>query len=175
MSQDIILEVNFFFHSFLLGVLITFLYDWFLILRRMIRHTIFTISLEDFFFWVACALGVFYVLYRENNGILRWFAVFGATVGMLVYKKLCSVFFVPIVSDFLLKVYYFLMKPMAFIAKKMAEFLVWLRKKTVLLLKYVKKQLTVQWKLIKIILCKQVRRKENRRGKKNGISQKAAE
>lgn len=75
MSQNIIAEVVFLFHSFLLGIIITFVYDGFLILRRLIPHNLLLISLEDMIFWIACAIGVFYMLYEENNGILRWFAV----------------------------------------------------------------------------------------------------
>ena len=87
MSQNIINEVTFFLHSFMMGIVITFMYDGFLILRRLIKHSDILVSLEDMVFWIACAIGVFYMLYEENNGILRWFAVFGAALGMIVYKK----------------------------------------------------------------------------------------
>ena len=82
MSPDIVNEVTFLLHSFLLGIAITFAYDGFLILRRLVRHSLFLISLEDMIFWIACAIGVFYMLYEENNGVLRWFAVFGAAIGV---------------------------------------------------------------------------------------------
>ena len=98
MSQNIINEVVFLLHSFLLGIAITFVYDGFLILRRLIRHSLFLISVEDMIFWIACAIGVFYMLYEENNGILRWFAVFGATLGMIAYKKSISPLIVNILS-----------------------------------------------------------------------------
>ena len=90
MSQYIISEVTFFLHSFLLGIVITMAYDGFLILRRLVNHNLLLISLEDMLFWIACAIGVFYMLYEENNGILRWFAVFAATLGMILYKKTVS-------------------------------------------------------------------------------------
>lgn len=174
MSQDIVFEVNFFLHSFLLGVFITFAYDWLLILRRCFRHALFMISLEDILFWIACALGVFYMLYRENNGILRWFAVLGATLGMLVYKKLVSTFFVRFVSACIMKTIKFIGKPIARISKKIALMYSLVSKKIRDLLKYGKKKLTIQLKLIKIILCKQRKEKESGRGKKSGIPQKAS-
>jgi len=96
MSQSIIDEVTFLLHSFLMGILITFVYDGFIIMRRLIRHNLFLISVEDLIFWIACAIGVFYMLYEENNGILRWFAVFGAALGMAAYKKSVSPFLVKI-------------------------------------------------------------------------------
>ena len=86
-SQNIAKEVMFLFHSFFLGMVITFFYDGFLIVRKLFKHTMFLISLEDLIFWIACALSVFYVLYEENNGMLRWFAVAGAALGMFMYKK----------------------------------------------------------------------------------------
>lgn len=93
MSQSIIDEVTFLLHSFLMGILITFVYDGFIIMRRLIRHNLFLISVEDLIFWIACAIGVFYMLYEENNGILRWFAVFGAALGDGGLQKECQSFF----------------------------------------------------------------------------------
>ena len=87
MSGTIVDEVMFLLDSFFLGAVITCVYDGFLILRRLIKHNMLFISLEDLIFWVVCAIGVFYVLYEENDGILRWFAVVGASLGMLACKK----------------------------------------------------------------------------------------
>ena len=64
MSQNIINEVTFFLHSFMMGIVITFMYDGFLILRRLIKHSDILVSLEDMVFWIACAIGVFYKLYE---------------------------------------------------------------------------------------------------------------
>ncbi len=182
MSQDILFEVNFFLHSFLLGAVITFVYDWFLILRRSIRHNLLAISVEDMIFWIACALGVFYMLYRENNGILRWFAVLGAAIGMLAYKRLISTFFVNFISSCILKVFsvickviFLVLKPIIYAGKKVIAFLGFIKRKVHILAKFVKKKLTVQLKLIKMILCKQKKKKESGNGKKSGVPQKTSE
>ena len=90
MSQSIVDEIMFLLDSFFFCLVITCVYDSFLILRRLIRHNMLLISLEDLVFWIACAVSVYYVLYEENNGILRWFAVVGACVGMIAYKKTLS-------------------------------------------------------------------------------------
>ncbi len=174
MSRDILFEVNFFLHSFLLGIFITFVYDGFLILRRCFRHNIFFISLEDILFWIACALGVFYMLYRENNGILRWFAVLGATLGMWMYKRLVSTYWVNFVSACIIKTVQFFLKPFTFIRKKINLFHLFIRKKLMELFKYGKKKLTIQLKIIKMILCKQREKKESGHGKKSGIPQKTS-
>ena len=56
MSQNIINEVTFLLHSFLLGIAITFAYDGFLVLRRLVSHSLFLISLEDMIFGLPVQL-----------------------------------------------------------------------------------------------------------------------
>ena len=58
MSQDIMNEVYFLGGSVFMGIVITFVYDFILIGRRIIPHSLFFLSLEDLFFWVACAFAV---------------------------------------------------------------------------------------------------------------------
>ena len=110
MSQNIINEVTFFLHSFMMGIVITFMYDGFLILRRLIKHSDILVSLEDMVFWIACAIGVFYMLYEENNGILRWFAVFGAALGMIAYKKSLSALVIRSVSMLIERTFHILFR-----------------------------------------------------------------
>ena len=161
MSQNIIAEVVFLFHSFLLGIVITFVYDGFLILRRLIPHNLLLISLEDMVFWIACAIGVFYMLYEENNGILRWFAVFGATLGMLAYKKSISSLFINIMSTIIERIFHvlfyilhFLLRPVRFFRRKICCILGVSRRKSRKAGKYLKNKLTRRYKLLKIALCK---------------------
>ena len=120
-------------YSLGMGVFITFVYDLLRILRRVIKHNSFFVSLEDLGFWVFCALAVFALMYRMGNGSLRWFSVFGALMGMGVYLKFISPRFIRIVSGFLLKVTALLYRP----------------------LRYIKNKLTALYKLLKMKLCKQ--------------------
>lgn len=62
-------EGVFILHSFLLGVIITFIYDLFRIVRRIIPHGWFLLSLEDLAFWILATAGIFYMLYYENSGM----------------------------------------------------------------------------------------------------------
>lgn len=87
-------ENVFLLYALIMGAYITFVYDSLRVFRRVIPHGSLLISLEDLGFWIYCAAEVFVLMYHESNGMLRWFAVFGALVGMLVYKKLVSPFFV---------------------------------------------------------------------------------
>lgn len=161
MSQNIVNEVTFLLHSFLMGIIITFVYDGFLILRRLIRHSLFLISIEDLIFWIACAIGVFYMLYEENNGILRWFAVFGASLGMLAYKLSISSIIVDIVSNIIGhiitafgRILSFLLKPVKFFWKKIFSAYRHSSKKGRKLCRCLKNKLTGRMKLLKIVLCK---------------------
>ena len=162
MSQDIVQEAVFFLHSILMGLVITFAYDWVLIFRKLFTHGRFFMSVEDFVYWFACGSGVFYMLYRENNGILRWFAVVGAALGMLIYKAIIKNRFVNIVSKCIHKIMWFVfrviqvvlkpLKCLLFAARRCVRF-VWRKLKKVKL--FIKKRLTVCLKTIRMILCKQ--------------------
>lgn len=83
-------ENLFLLHALEMGVFISFLYDLLRIFRRLVRHNWFWVSLEDVIFWIYCAISVFLLLHRENNGILRWFAVLGAMAGIWAYLSMAS-------------------------------------------------------------------------------------
>lgn len=161
MSQDIVREVTFFLHSILVGLFITFVYDWILILRKLVKHGTILVSIEDFIFWFACGIGVFYMLYRENNGVLRWFAVVGATLGMLFYKAVMKNRFVYIMSTcihkimwFVFKVIQVMLKPLKCLFFAARRFVRFLLKKLKKCKEIVRKRLTVCIKMLKMVLCK---------------------
>ena len=161
MSQDIIHEVTFFLHSIFMGIVITFIYDWFLILRKLIKHGTFWISLEDLLFWISCGLGVFYMLYRENNGVLRWFTVLGAMIGMISYKAVVSKPFVHIMSTIIHKIMCFIfhmlqivVKPLKWLFSKLKKITIIIKNKIKKYQNFTKNKLTVCIKMLKMVLCK---------------------
>lgn len=91
-------ESQFLLHSMALGAFLLFVYDILRIMRRVIPHGGFWISVEDLTFWIYCGGEVFLMMYRESNGTLRWFAILGAMAGMFLYNRLFSVFLVKYVS-----------------------------------------------------------------------------
>ena len=162
MSQEIINEVYFLADSVVIGIIITFVYDFILIGRRVIKHSLFFVSLEEFIFWASCAVAVFYMLYEENNGILRWFAVFGAALGMLLYKKIVGDHLVRLMSLFIkkeihiiCKVLGFLLKPFIWMMKKISSFWKFIWKWAKKIWKYMKKKLTSFVKMLKMSVSKQ--------------------
>lgn len=90
MSFEIVSEINFLLATIFLGMVMTFLYDCLRIIRRVIRHNQWITSIEDFLYCCSCFILSFMLLYRENNGMIRWFSVVGVAIGMMIYKVTLS-------------------------------------------------------------------------------------
>lgn len=101
MSPGILRELQFFFLAVLRGVLILVLYDLIRILRRIVPHGVLAIALEDAAYWMFTALLVFQLLYRENDGALRGYALLAVGAGMLFYHQTLSNFLVNHISALL--------------------------------------------------------------------------
>ncbi len=162
MSQDIVQEVVFFLHSILMGLVITFAYDWILIFRELVAHGRFLMSIEDFIYWFMCGISVFYVLYRENNGVLRWFAVVGAALGMLFYKLTIKYRFINIMTKCIHKIMWFVFRIIQVMLRPLkCLFLAGRRcvrcamRKLKKVKEFIKKRLTACIKTIRMILSKE--------------------
>lgn len=123
------MENTFLCHAFLLGIVITFVYDLLRILRRVFPHGSLLISLEDLLFWIYCGVEVFLLMYHESNGVLRWFAVLGAVLGMVLYGKFVSPVLIKYVSLFLKKVCGLLWKGLRILCTPLRFLMVTIRKK----------------------------------------------
>lgn len=160
-SAEILEEVRLFANSVVLGAFLTFLYDGWLILRNVIKHNTFWISLEDLIFWIATALTAFLSLYGQNNGVLRWFVIAGAGLGMLLYKLSVSGFYVKYTSKAILyivvyikKIAYFVFKPFKFAKKHVNSGFLQVKDRIKKVTIMLKKRLTVCIKWFTIALCK---------------------
>ncbi len=76
--------------SFLFGIVLMMLYDIFRIFRHIVKHGTVFMAIEDVFYWLLCAIGIFAMLYQENDGLLRWFVIGGVALGMLFENALIS-------------------------------------------------------------------------------------
>lgn len=162
MSQDIVQEVVFFLHSILMGLVITFAYDWILIFRELVAHGRFLMSIEDFIYWFMCGISVFYVLYRENNGVLRWFAVVGAALGMLFYKLTIKYRFINIMTKCIHKIMWFvfriiqvMLRPLKCLFLAGRRCVRYAMRKLKKVKEFIKKRLTACIKTIRMILSKE--------------------
>ena len=160
-SSEILNEIRLFANSVVLGAGLTFAYDGWLICRKVFRHTVFWISVEDLLFWFGTVIVVFLVLREENNGVLRWFVVVGAGIGMVLYKNSVSRFYVKYFGDAILHIVvyikrmaHFVFKPVKFAKKRVNSGVLasstFIKKVTIML----KNRLTVCIKWFTIALCK---------------------
>lgn len=158
-------ENEFMLHALYLGIYITFIYDILRVIRRVIPHKGFLVSVEDLFFWIYCAIKVFLLMYRESNGTLRWFAVLGALLGMFLYRKSVSPFLVKYTSlalgrilGFVRRILGILIRPFVTLGRRLRDRLaraarrraVRLERKRERRRRFVKKKLTYLRKMLKI-------------------------
>lgn len=149
-------ENEFLLHALLTGIFITFVYDVIRIFRRVVPHNAFFVSLEDLGFWIYCGGTVFLLMYHESNGELRWFAVFGAAAGILLYRKLFSPPFVKYVSlilsktvEGLGKIVKWLLRPFRLLLRKLGRGICRIGRR---IRKAIKIKLTYLLKMLKISL-----------------------
>lgn len=77
-------ELSVFVSACLAGNLLCLSYEVLRILRRLIRHSLFFISMEDLLFGVASGLYLFTECYRTCSGVIRWYFVLGVLGGGLI-------------------------------------------------------------------------------------------
>ena len=74
-------ELSVFLQAALAGNLVYLVYYAIRIFRRLVKHKLFWISLEDAFFWIATGFYLFLKIYQTSNGTIRWYFVFGVLAG----------------------------------------------------------------------------------------------
>lgn len=122
-------EVHILWRFLILGVIITAAYDVMRIMRAIFPRRRIIISIEDLLFWCMSSIIVFQLLYQENNGIVRWFAIMGSVIGMILFEKVIGTYLVKVLSK---------------VGRKSK--------------KIIKKKLTGCIKTVKMMLCKHMKR-----------------
>ena len=139
-SEGIFTEAVFLGISVLVGMGLFLLYDIFRIFRRIVPHGAIWIGVEDFCYWLLCTAAVFLMLYQENDGMIRGFAIGGVIFGMILYFFLLSRFVLKKILGIAGRITGFVTKPFRKIGRKIISFLC--------------KQLKKWIKMIKMSLCK---------------------
>ena len=85
MNPAITTELQFFLLSILWGGTLLLAYDVLRIFRRLVKHGVLLIAIEDLIFWVLASLFLFIMIFRENNGIIRGFSIIGMLIGLVLY------------------------------------------------------------------------------------------
>ena len=69
------------------GVVVAFCYHILLFFRAVVRHGTAVTDAEDILFLAAAGFGFFLTVYKNNDGILRWYTFAGAGLGCLAYVR----------------------------------------------------------------------------------------
>lgn len=103
-SDGIHQELVFLLISFALGEGLVMLYDVFRIFRKVVPHGVIWISVEDVLYWIVAALLIFGMIFQENDGLIRGFAIGGILLGMLFFNHFVSPFLIRSISGILKKI-----------------------------------------------------------------------
>ena len=103
-SDGIHQELVFLLISFALGEGLVMLYDVFRIFRKVVPHGVIWISVEDVLYWIVAALLSFGMIFQENDGLIRGFAIGGILLGMLFFNHFVSPFLIRSISGILKKI-----------------------------------------------------------------------
>ncbi len=85
-------QADLFLQSFLLGAFFCFIYDLLRIGRRVFRRGKIWIGVQDIIYWLVYGVMIFLTLYRENDGLVRGFAIGAMLLGMICFLLFCSRF-----------------------------------------------------------------------------------
>lgn len=161
MSQDIYMESKHIGYAILWGLELAVCYDALSILRNVLKHKNIFVYIEDFIYWMFCAVFVFEHLYEIGDGHIRWYMALGIGIGMLAYKLTVSSYLVKGISFLLNKLLWIIRKllvviltPFRLLGRKFKKLLRILKGRTGCVLRLVKKKLTLALKMLKITLCK---------------------
>lgn len=127
-AAGIIKELQFFGLAVLRGILMLVLYDLLRIIRRVISHGVWAVAMEDLCYWLAAVFLVFQLIYQENDGALRGYALFAVGVGMAAYHWSVSSWLVEHISAVLNVIYGVVKKPVGLVVGKTSRgFRQWVR------------------------------------------------
>lgn len=74
-------ELIVFLQATLSGNFVYLIYCVIRVLRRIIKHNLIWISVEDFFYWIGTGFFLFARIYETSNGVIRWYFVLGVLIG----------------------------------------------------------------------------------------------
>ena len=85
-------ELSIFIQAILAGNITYFVYTMLRVFRRILKHNLFWISLEDILYWIGTGLYLFICAYQSSNGSIRWYFVLGVLVGgILTHRIICKI------------------------------------------------------------------------------------
>lgn len=90
MSEAIQMEMMLFCRSLAMGLCLMAVYDGLRIFRALIPHGALWTGLEDICYWLFSGISTFLLLFYQNDGVLRGYAICGVLAGMAFYNGTVS-------------------------------------------------------------------------------------
>ena len=87
MSIDIYQEIDIFIKALILGVFLCIIYDFFRIIRRIVKKGTIITGIEDVIFFIFSAIVIFVFMYKMNGGIIRIYIFVGIFLGLIIYEE----------------------------------------------------------------------------------------
>lgn len=85
-------ELAVFLQAALAGNLVYLTYSVIRVVRRIIKHNLFFVSLEDLIFWIGTGIYLFTKIFQTSNGSIRWYFLIGVlTGGILTHIIICKI------------------------------------------------------------------------------------
>ena len=94
------LQLYNFFVFIILGLIISFIFDIFRILRKKFKTNNFITYIEDILFWLISGFLIITAIFKFNDGELRAYLFIGILLGIVIYIML----FTKLVNSILLKI-----------------------------------------------------------------------
>lgn len=93
MSPNIQIEARLLALSLVTGAGLMILYDVLRVFRLLVRHGWLWTGVEDLLYWIFAGFATFYLLYRENDGALRFYVIGSVLLAMVIYDRTISAIF----------------------------------------------------------------------------------
>lgn len=74
-------ELTDFVHAFLTGVILVLVYQVFRVLRKLIRHRMWAVNVEDVIYWIFVSIYTFVQIHYTSDGKIRAYFVLGIVLG----------------------------------------------------------------------------------------------
>lgn len=89
-------QATLFLTTVIMGIIVGFIYDWFRVFRRIIKHSNIFIQIEDCIYWIFVSIATFVIMLNKNYGEIRAFLICGVFIGMVIYFNTISILFMKV-------------------------------------------------------------------------------
>lgn len=101
MDELILEEINMFLEAAWSGMQIAVAYDMLRILRRIVKHRDWIVTIEDYLFWIVTGIMIFAMIFQWNDGIVRGYVILTLFLGAYLYHAAFSEWLVKYISKIL--------------------------------------------------------------------------